>query len=178
MNCPGTPPLLSHTVRTASQITGASCHSSIKRGVSPIKRSDGLEAAVARYSSLMSTSCKLMELLAIWLHVVVFPHHFGPSTSTAPEASRLSCNIRSAILLRYSILNFHLFAKVMKINVKAQSNRCFRGISIGVFVAFQSVFSLVYSLPSIVFIFGDNSLYLNGLAHNDTTDSAALLQCP
>ena len=29
----------------------------------------------------------------------------------------------------------------MKINVKAQSNRCFRGISIGVFVAFQSVFS-------------------------------------
>ena len=66
----------------------------------------------------------------------------------------------------------------MKINVKAQSNRCFRGISIGVFVAFQSVFSLAYSLPSIVFIFGDNSLYLNGLAHNDTTDSAALLQCP
>ena len=56
----------------------------------------------------------------------------------------------------------------MKINVKAQSNRCFRGISIGVFVG----------IFSVVFIFGDNSLYLNGLAHNDTTDSAALLQCP
>ena len=64
MNCPGTPPLLSHIVRTASQITGASCHSSIRRGVSPFRRSDGLEAAVARYSSLISTSCKLMELFA------------------------------------------------------------------------------------------------------------------
>lgn len=65
----------------------------------------------------------------------------------------------------------------MKINVKAQSNRCFRGISIGVFVGIFSANAL-RARSSIVFIFGDNSLYLNGLAHNDTTDSAALLQCP
>lgn len=85
-------------VRTASQSTGASCHSSIRRGVSPINNNDGLEAAVAAYSSCISVSCILMTLLLICSAVVVFPHHLGPSISTAPKASRRSASWRSAIL--------------------------------------------------------------------------------
>ena len=34
--------------------------------------------------------------------VVVFPHHFGPSTNTAPVQERISCSSESAILGMYS----------------------------------------------------------------------------
>ena len=43
-------------------------------------------------------------LLACCSAVVVFPHHFGPSISTAPFEASLSANILSAILLLYSIV--------------------------------------------------------------------------
>ena len=41
INCPGSPPRSSTTVRTASHIIGASCHSSISLGVAPCKRFEG-----------------------------------------------------------------------------------------------------------------------------------------
>ena len=69
---------------------GASCHSSINFGCSPFNNKDGLVAAVARYSSALSGSCNLITLLACCSAVVVFPVHFGPSISTAPNVSKRS----------------------------------------------------------------------------------------
>ena len=101
INCPGLPPALSTAVRTASQIIGASCHSSINFGCSPFNNKDGLVAAVARYSSALSGSCNLITLLACCSAVVVFPVHFGPSISTAPNVSKRSRSILSATLDKY-----------------------------------------------------------------------------
>ena len=103
INCPNAF-RLSTIARTESHSTGASCHSSIRRGVSPARRSEGFTLMVAWYLSRMSGSCRLIVLFACCSAVVVLPHHFGPSISTAPEeaSSKLKCS--SAVLLRYSIL--------------------------------------------------------------------------
>lgn len=57
----------------------ASCHSSIRRGVSPSNKRDALVSAVARYSSRLSVACSSMMLAAFCFAVVVLPHHLGPS---------------------------------------------------------------------------------------------------
>ena len=61
--------------------------------------------AVAKYSSRWPVSCKLITLLANCLAVVVFPHHFGPSMSTAPIALRCALSRTSKTLFRYAILD-------------------------------------------------------------------------
>ena len=45
-----------------------------------------------------------MVLFACCSAVVVLPHHFGPSISTAPEEASSKLKYSSAVLLRYSIL--------------------------------------------------------------------------
>lgn len=99
--------------RTASHKTGATCYSSISRGVSPLSSKDGLVRAVARYPSRLSGSCILITLFDCCMAVVVFPHHFGPTICTAPKASKRSRSILSAILSKYFIFNMFLFAKIV-----------------------------------------------------------------
>ena len=103
MNCPNSF-RLSTIARTESHSTGASCHSSIRRGVSPARRSEGFTLIVAWYLSRMSGSCRLIVLLACCSAVVVLPHHLGPSMSTAPEEASNKPKCSSAVLLRYSML--------------------------------------------------------------------------
>ena len=136
MYCPGTPLALSTAVRTASHITGASCHSSISFGFSPFNKSEGLVAAVARYSSVMSGSCSLMELLACCSAVVVFPVHFGPSIRTAPNVSSLSCNISSATLCKYFIILTFQWRKYNVFYFYRQTDRRFCGVLVGIFAVF------------------------------------------
>ncbi len=69
----------------------------IRRGVAPFNKREGLVTAVARYSSRISVSCSLITLFATCSAVVVFPHHLGPSISTAPNASRCSDKTVSAV---------------------------------------------------------------------------------
>lgn len=103
MNCPNSF-RLSTIALIESHRTEASCHSSIRRGVSPARRSEGFTLMVAWYLSRMSGSCILMVLFACCSAVVVLPHHFGPSISTAPEEASSKLKYSSAVLLRYSIL--------------------------------------------------------------------------
>ena len=56
-------------------------------------------------------------LLACCSAVVVFPHHFGPSISTAPFEASLSANILSAILLLYSIV-LQLISSYANVQIK------------------------------------------------------------
>ena len=116
MNWPGKP-RSSTFVRTASHSIGASCHSSIKRGTSPSNKNEGLVMAVAKYSSRWSVSCKLITLLANCLAVVVLPHHFGPSMSTAPIALRCALSRKSKTLFRYAIFDFVLCCKGTHFNL-------------------------------------------------------------
>ena len=85
MNCPGSPPRLSHSNRAASQSFGTSCHSSISRGTSPATASAGSVSARKRFSKLRDGSMRRSLDAARVPAVVVFPHHFGPSMRTAPN---------------------------------------------------------------------------------------------
>lgn len=121
MNCPGSC-RLSTSFRIASQSIGASCHSSIRRGGSLSSRTDGDVYARAMFWSLVSVSCISMTDFACCLHVVDFPHHFGPSTRTAPLPRNLNFSISSAIRGKYlSIQLFSIF--IMKKSTHSVSCR-------------------------------------------------------
>ena len=87
--------------RIASQNLGTSCHSSINLGVAPSRSGFMSISAISTARSRTSGSERSRMLFANCLHVVVFPHHFGPSTRTAPMVSSFRARITSAILLRY-----------------------------------------------------------------------------
>ena len=96
MNCP----ILSEwstSNLTASQIAGATCHSSSKRGRSPLSRRLILTSATRATSG----SAIYNTLEACCSAVVVFPHHFAPSIKTAPFRLRRAFSISSTILLLY-----------------------------------------------------------------------------
>ena len=77
--------------------------------------------AVAKYSSRWSVSCKLIALLANCLAVVVLPHYFGPSMSTAPIALRCALSRKSKTLFRYAIFDFVLCCKGTHFNLINQT---------------------------------------------------------
>jgi hypothetical protein len=113
MNCPAAW-RLSTAKRTAFQSTGAVCHSSSKRGVSPSSKSDGFVFAFNIFSSKVSGSCIYRTLFAICSAVLVFPHHFGPSIETAPIASSADANFASASLGKYLLFNEITFIDYMR----------------------------------------------------------------
>ena len=81
-------PSASTCARTASQSEGTSCHSSTKRGGAPSSTESGLICARFRLLKLPCGSPTIKQL-SDWLSAAhVFPHHFAPSTLTAPKASR------------------------------------------------------------------------------------------
>ncbi len=85
MNCPNSS-LWSTSNRTASHSCGASCHSSMRRGVAPLSNSRGAISARRMFCALVLGSCRYIALSASLSHVVVLPHHLAPSTRTAPFA--------------------------------------------------------------------------------------------
>lgn len=87
--------------RIASQSFGASCHSSISLGVAPFNSRLGFSSDIAMFCSFFSGSSIYKILAASCSAVVVFPHHFGPSISTAPLPSNFRIRISSAILFLY-----------------------------------------------------------------------------
>lgn len=97
INCPVSA-LLSTSNLTASHKTGAICHSSINRGVSPFKSKEGLVSAMAKYDLVWSGSCRYTTLRDTLHAVLVLPHHFAPSISTAPEDSNACSSSASQIL--------------------------------------------------------------------------------
>ena len=121
INCPSSS-LWSTSKRIASQSFGAICHSSIRRGVSPLRSLLGFMEAMATFCSINCGSSIYRILAAICSAVVVFPHHLGPSMRTAPEDSNLSESIWSATRFLYSFIYSHiLFAAnllVFNLNIK------------------------------------------------------------
>lgn len=67
-----------------SQSLGASCHSSISRGVLPWSSIDGSISTIYRLVSSDAGLSIYNTLPAYCSAVVVLPHHLGPSMSTAP----------------------------------------------------------------------------------------------
>ncbi len=86
--------------RTASHSTGAICHSSISRGVAPFSNSEGFVSAMLRYVPALSGSCMYRTLRAARWAVLVLPHHFAPSISTAPAALSSRCSTLSDMRCR------------------------------------------------------------------------------
>lgn len=82
---------------TASQSCGATCHSSIRRGFAPRRSSKGFNRANSRFCTTLPGSVMYSTLLEICFAVVVLPHHFAPSKSTAPFPCNLRASNRSAI---------------------------------------------------------------------------------
>ena len=101
MNWPGSPPLLSHSNRAASQSFGTSCHSSMRRGVLPEMASAGSDSALRRFSKFRAGSVRSSFDAALVPAVVVFPHHLGPSMRTAPNIPSSSSSSPSTILGMY-----------------------------------------------------------------------------
>ena len=79
-NCPGSPFDLSASLITASHSTGASCHSSMSRGLSPRNSNDGCASSASRLLVYTSGSLRRSALFACCSHVDVLPTHFGPRT--------------------------------------------------------------------------------------------------
>ena len=77
-------PPLSTAERTASHNCGPSCHSSISRGIAPSSNLSGRVCARRRLDFPFTESSKETSLFTAWREVVVFPHHLGPCTKTAP----------------------------------------------------------------------------------------------
>ena len=100
INCPGSPRLLTKN-RAESQSVGASCHSSINLGTSPSSIISGLVSARIKLALIVDGLSIYILLEAACCAVVVFPHHFGPCTNTAPAASNCSESSLSAILVLY-----------------------------------------------------------------------------
>ena len=108
INCPS-PSLWSISKRAASHSCGASCHSSIKRGVVPARSFLGERAANSIFCSIYSGSSIYTTLFACCSAVVVLPHHFGPCIRTAPTPISLRLNIPSAMRGLYSFMFFVVF---------------------------------------------------------------------
>jgi hypothetical protein len=77
-------PELSTACLMASQTPCATCHSSIKRGFLPSNTDDGSKIALFLFEKLPLGSDKSNSVFAKNLPHDVFPHHFGPSMTTAP----------------------------------------------------------------------------------------------
>lgn len=88
----------------ASQICGITCHSSINLGTSPLSNILTFKSAISKLLFLVLGSAIYNTLFASCSAVVVFPHHLGPSTNTAPTSSSLYFNNLSAILFLYSFI--------------------------------------------------------------------------
>ncbi len=96
INCPMLPAWSTSNL-TASQMVGAVCHSSSNLGRSPLSRRLMLILAI-----LMTSGSAIYNTLAACCSaVVVFPHHFAPSISTAPFRCKRACSISSTILRLY-----------------------------------------------------------------------------
>ena len=108
INCPS-PSLWSISKRAASHSCGASCHSSIKRGVVPARSFLGERAANSIFCSIYSGSSIYTTLFACCSAVVVLPHHFGPCIRTAPTPISLRLNIPSAMRGLYCFISFVVF---------------------------------------------------------------------
>lgn len=78
INWPGSPPLASHSKRTASQMPGASCHSSTSLGTGPTIALAGSSSASCRAAKPPDGSDSESDDAANRLDVVVLPHHLGP----------------------------------------------------------------------------------------------------
>ena len=97
ISCPLRFALSSTCRRAASQISGTSCHSSIKCGSFPINTNAGSVRAAAK----VAASSKRSALFARQSAVHVLPHHFGPTISTAPNACNNLSSLPSTTRGRY-----------------------------------------------------------------------------
>ena len=68
---------------TASHIAGTSCHSSMRCGDAPSNALLTSKRASSLFEKLLVGSASINALLECIVLVHVFPHHFGPSTTTA-----------------------------------------------------------------------------------------------
>ena len=107
-NCPSSP-RWSTSKRIASQSLGASCHSSINLGTAPFNSLLGFISAIVIFCDFFSGSSMYNTLAASCSAVVVLPHHFGPSISTAPCPSSFRFKISSAILFLYFFIGITPF---------------------------------------------------------------------
>ena len=105
INCDGSQ-RLSTSLRMESQIGGKACHSSIRRGVAPLRSDFGLISIICELCFNTDASPRSSTLFASCLAVVVLPHHFGPSINTAPFPRTLRSRILSAIRFLYSAISF------------------------------------------------------------------------
>ena len=103
INCPSSF-LWSISKRAASHSCGASCHSSIRRGVSPARSLFGDNPARAIFWFMYSGSSIYTMLLACCSAVVVLPHHLGPCINTPPTPISRRVNNWSAIRGLYSFI--------------------------------------------------------------------------
>ena len=83
--------------RVASQSCGNSCHSSIRCGEAPGKALSTSSSTSFRFWKFPAGSATSNSLSARRRAVHVFPHHFGPSTQTAPNALSNDSSFLSAI---------------------------------------------------------------------------------
>ena len=99
MNCP-LPSESSTMLFVASHISGMSCHSSIRCGLSPSKMILISTSANLLFMKLFLGSASMNALLELFKENHVFPQPLGPSTQTAPNASRYVLNSSSIMRLR------------------------------------------------------------------------------
>lgn len=97
-NCPGLF-RLSISCLAESHSCGAICHSSIRRGVFPSKRTDGETEDKNRFVFKLFWSAIESVLLESCVHIVVLPLHLGPSTNTPPIYLSFCFSMFSIILV-------------------------------------------------------------------------------
>ena len=84
--------------RTASQMAGTSCHSSINLGSSPMRMPRGSDAAMSLPGTGPTASATLNSLREWFSAVQVLPHQRGPSMETAPKDSSIASTSASMSL--------------------------------------------------------------------------------
>ena len=116
INCPNSE-RSSTSERTLSHNEGIVCHSSIRRGVSPLSSNAGFISASCLLERSTPVSPNLSTLFALRIAVVVFPHHLAPSTNTAPLPFNLRSNRASTILALYSAIYVKFYLPVREFGV-------------------------------------------------------------
>jgi hypothetical protein len=90
---------------------GASCHSSISRGVSPASTPSGSSSAS---SMALGEASRRIELRAWWRPVEVLPHARGPSSTTPPMAWRSRWTRPSIARGRYTMTGAYPNLRILR----------------------------------------------------------------
>ena len=110
-----------------------------------------------------------MTLLATRSAVVVFPHHFGPSISTAPVASSFSCRITSATRFLYSAIAKGIIPNLLGF--------CQCALPVGAFSLCRLASLLERQRPAARAVISRRGAEKKDSPNRDITARAAILRC-